>query len=222
MCADVRDATSVYLNALARVPDSLRLSFENLKALGPLPIEGKEITASILRTLKIYYEVGDEVKVFLNKRQRAVTADFFVETLLFYLKAFIETHKLGVVASSERKIEPRRGSLRPDISVWKGEDLVAVIECKTNLGWNRKGWKSDFLKREAEIHSDFPDAKCFLIVLTATNWPGFGKDPKVGDQYFTLSKDWPSHIDLEHAEASIENPIEPLLRHIKEVAQRKR
>ena len=221
MCADVRDATSVYLNALARLPDSLRLSFENLKALGPLPIEGKEVTASILRTLKIYYEVGDKVKVFLNKRQRAVTADFFVETLLFYLKAFIETHNLGLVASSEQNVKRQRGSLRPDISIWGAEKLVAVIECKTNLGWNRKGWKSDFLKREAEIHSDFPDAKCFLIVLTEVNWPGFDKDPKVGDQYFTLSKDWPPHVDLEHAEASIKNPIEPLLRHIKEVAQRK-
>lgn len=205
------DPIAEYLDCLHDLPRTLEESYEKLVRLGPLPIDGYYITALILRTVKTYYEGQNQTINFLNKRQRGATADFFVETFLFYLKAFIQTHNLPVVVLSEANIKRQRGSLRPDISVWQGDELVATIECKTNLGFNRHGWEEQFSERESRIHRDyFPNARCFLVVLTAVNWPGFKESPKIGDQYFTLSKAWPPHIDLDHIEDYIANPIEPL------------
>ena len=217
--ADMGSAVSQYLDALRQRASSLKLLYENLRRLGPLPVEGQEITTSILRTLKTYYDVEDEVKWFLGKRVRGDAADFFVEILLIYIRAFIETHNLALEAVSEKSIRAKRGSPRPDISVWQGEQLVAVIECKTNLGWNRHEWQNDFIKREDKIHGHFPDATCFLVVLTGVNWPGFKDNPRVGDQYFTLSKIWPSDVNLDHPEDSIRNPVEPLFRQLRDLGR---
>ena len=214
---DMGSAVSQYLDALRQRASSLKLLYENLRRLGPLPVEGQEITTSILRTLKTYFDVENEVKWFLGKRIRGDAADFFVETLLIYIRAFIETHSLAIEAVSEKSIRAKRGSPRPDISVWQGEQLVAVIECKTNLGWNRHKWERDFIEREDKIHGHFPNATCFLVVLTGINWNGFKGNPRVGDQYFTLSKVWPSDVDLDHPEDSIGDPVEPLFRKLRDL-----
>ena len=220
--ADMGSAVSQYLDSLSQRASSLKLLYENLRRIGPLPVEGQEITASILRTLKTYYDVENEVKWFLGKRVKGNAADFFVETLLIYIRAFIETHNLALEAVSEKSIIKKRGSPRPDITVWRGEQLVAVIECKTNLGWNRHKWERDFNKREDKIHGQFPNATCFLVVLTAINWFGFERNPRVGDQYFTLSKVWPSDVDLDHPEDSIGDPVEPLFRKLRDLGRQKK
>jgi hypothetical protein len=215
----MRSAVSKYLEALRERVSSLKLLYDNLTGLGPLPVEGQEVTTSILLTLKAYLAVEDDVKAFLDKRVRGHAADFFVETLLLYIRVFIQTHGLGLRALSEKSITTRRGSKRPDISIWQGDQLLAVIECKTNLGWNRYEWEKDFVEREVEVHRHFPFAKCFLVVLTEDNWPGFGDNPKVGDQYFALSKLWPSAVNLDQPEDSICNPVEPLFRQLRDLGR---
>ncbi len=216
MKTDARSAVSKYLEALRGRASSIKLLYQSLKQSGPLPIESQEVTTSILRTLKRHYEVEHEVKTFLGKRVRGHAADVFVETLLLYLRVFFETHDVGLTAVSERSISRRRGSIRPDISIWRGEQVIAIIECKTNFGWNRYGWPKYFRERELSVHHLFPSAKCFLVVLTEVNWPGFGGDPRVGDQLFTLCTVWPTDVSLDRPEASICDPIEPLLRQLKQ------
>lgn len=216
MKTDVRSAVSKYLDALRGRASSIKLLYESLKQSGPLPIEGQEVTTSILRTLKTHYDVEHEVKTFLGKRVRGHAADVFVETLLLYLRVFLETHGVELTAVSERSISRKRGSIRPDISIWRGEQLIATIECKTNFGWNRHGWEKYLRERESSVHHLFPFAKCFLVVLTEVNWSGFGSDPRVGDQLFTLCTVWPTDVSLDRPEASIRNPIEPLLRQLKQ------
>ena len=216
---EMRSAVSQYLEALRQRASSLKLLHDNLTGLGPLPVEGQEVTTSILLTLKAYLAVEDDVKAFLDKRVRGHAADFFVETLLFYIRVFIQTHGLGLRALSEKSITTKRGSKRPDISIWRGDQLVAVIECKTNLGWNRYEWEKDFEQREVEVHHHFPSAKCFLVVLTEVNWHGFGENPRVGDQYFALSKVWPSDVNLDHPEDSICNAVEPLFRQLRDLGR---
>jgi len=44
-------------------------------------------------------------------------------------------------------IRQKKGNIRPDISVWKNNKVVAIVECKTQLGWNRDKWEEDFKKR---------------------------------------------------------------------------
>jgi len=213
---DVRGAVSKYLEALRQRASSINLLYESLKQSGPLPIEDQEVTTSILRTLKTYYDVENEIKTILGKRVRGNAADVFVETLLLYLRVFFETHGVGLTALSEKSISRKRGSIRPDISIWRGEQLIATIECKTNFGWNRHGWETYLKERERRVYDLFRSAKCFLVVLTKVNWPGFGSDPRVGDQLFTLCAVWPTDVSLDHPEASIRNPIEPLLRQLKQ------
>jgi hypothetical protein len=76
--------------------------------------------------------------------------------------------------------------IRADISVWKGDDLLAVIECKTQLGRDRRKWREKFEKQEARLKKQRPHAKLFLLAMTEQNWGGFGDDPRRGKQFFAL------------------------------------
>ena len=203
-----------FLDALAQVPLALEASLRDLVARGPLDAGGTKITAAILLTLKARSDAQEAIKKLLNKTYAAGSSDFFVETVLFYIKAFLESHRLRLTASSERNLVARRGAVRPDISIWRDSNPVAVIECKTNLGWNREGWREDFEAREQAIHAEFPGVECFLVVLTNLNWPGFGDYPRIGTSAFTLSKSWPSEVNSNNVEAAILHPIEPLFRRL--------
>lgn len=115
--------------------------------------------------------------------------------------------------SQEKSIERKRGAIRPDISIWKGEEVIAIIECKTQLGWNREKWEEEFILREEKLKNKFPGAKAYLLVMSLSNWSGFGQNSNIGSKYFVLSKHWPA--DLSKAtEDSIEMPIEKLFKDI--------
>ena len=40
--------------------------------------------------------------------------------------------------------------LGPDISIWDNDKVIGIIECKTNLGWNRIRREDDFILKEYE------------------------------------------------------------------------
>jgi len=103
----------------------------------PLSLSKKEITKTILFRIKIYYETQNKIKKFLNKRYLSAASDFFVEAIIFYLKLILEKNKIDYEVHSERQIRQKRGAIRPDISVWKKDKVIAVLECKAQLGWNR-------------------------------------------------------------------------------------
>lgn len=111
------------------------------------------------------------------------------------------------------QLKKKRGAIRPDISVWKGDEVIAIIECKTQLGWNREKWEEDFLKREINLKEKFPKAKAYLLVMSLENWPGFGDNCNCGSKYFVLSKYWPGILSVVQADA-IEMPIEKLFENI--------
>lgn len=77
----------------------------------------------------------------MNKKLAPVAADFFVETILFYLKLILDKYKKNYEVFSERQIKHHQSYIKPDISIWDNDKVIAIIECKTNLGWNRKGWE---------------------------------------------------------------------------------
>ena len=87
-------------------------------------------------------------------------------------------------AHSERKINKDRNAIRPDISIWKKDKVVAIIECKTQLGWNRKDWEKHYGDRDRILKMDFPKAKSFLLVMTGQNWKGFGNHRYLSNKYF--------------------------------------
>lgn len=83
---------------------------------------------------------------------------------------------------------PSERIMRPDISIWRcdEDELVAAIECKTQLGRNRNGWLQEFEKEESRLKQQRPHAKLVLLAMTEQNWGGFGDDPRRGRQFFAL------------------------------------
>ena len=189
--------------------------YEEIKSNASISLEKRDITKAILLRMKVYYDVQDKIKKFLNKRYLPAASDFFVETIVFYLKVILDIEDIGLEVHSERQIRQKKGTIRPDISVWKNNKVVVIVECKTQLGWNRDKWEEDFKKRESKLKKEFPNAKAFLVVMTLKNWPGFHDDnKKVGEQYFTLSSIWPKNISLNKIDNVIMNPIEDLFKEI--------
>lgn len=196
---------------------SLQQHFDNLKKLleiaysrGAVNFKDDEISQAILLRLRSYYKHQNLIKQLLNKRRAAPASDFFVETVLFYLTVCLRIYKTDLQVQSEKQIRGR-GSPRPDISIWRNDDLIAAIECKTQLGWNRHRWREDFEKREARIKTLFPKAKCYLFVMTSKNWPGFGQNPDVGKKFFCLCNVWPDKIDDKKIKEQLLNPIDPMI-----------
>ncbi|MGB3346123.1 MAG: hypothetical protein WBA71_02550 [Candidatus Humimicrobiia bacterium] len=189
--------------------------YEKIKSNVSISLEEKDITKAILLRMKAYYDTQSKIKEFLNKRYLSAASDFFVEAIAFHLKLIFNKEGIDFDIHAERQIVPRLGAIRPDISVWKNDKVVAIIECKTQLGWNRDKWEEDFKKRESKLKDEFPNAKAFLVVMTSVNWSGFPDDNKnVGEQYFTLSSTWPTNISDDKINSVIMNPIEGLFKKI--------
>ncbi len=130
----VATGDDTFVRALARLPRALETAFDAVVAHGPLPTNGMEVTEAILRRMAAFYKANERIRDFLGKRYMAPAADFFVETIAFYLKALIETHQLNPQVASERQVRRARGSMRPDISLWQRDRCMACVECKTQLG----------------------------------------------------------------------------------------
>lgn len=191
--------------------NDLKKLFDEIVKDGKIDLKNNEISKAILIRLKYYYDYQKTIKEILNKRYASPAADFFVETVTFYLKTVFRIYDLPLEVHSERQIKRKRGSIRPDISVWRNNEVVAIIECKTQLGWNRHNWKDNFTEREEKFKKDFPNASAFLIVMTSLNWAGFGEDKNVGEKYFCLSNVWPTDVDTDKLNGYLLNPIEPII-----------
>tara|TARA_B110000879_G_C11061553_1_gene466917 strand:+ start:112 stop:1122 length:1011 start_codon:yes stop_codon:yes gene_type:complete len=179
--------------------------------------DSKELTVSIINRLKAYYNHGNDIKDLLDKNKLAPASDFFVEQVAFFVKLYLSKVNPGLVVCSERTVSLDKGYIIPDISIWNDKDeLVSIIECKTQLGFNRKNWYDDFISREKKI----PNTKCFYMVMTNNNWDGLadkvGEDYKKTKQFFCLLKDnkWPNE---EGAIESIDDTIEGLLLSLKKL-----
>ena len=166
--------------------------------------------------LKSFFLTQEQIKRSLQKVYAAPAADFFTETVCFFLKVALEKLDSSLSVASEKAVERKKGSMRPDISVWRGDTVIAAVECKTQLGWNRDGWLQDFEAREKRLKEQSPNARLFLLVMTGSNWPGFGKDRRVGKQFFVLlNKIWPNEFEVsESVNENIVHPIERLFREI--------
>lgn len=200
--------------SLGSLPTALRATWEEIRGAGPIDLAGTRVTEAILLRMAAHHRAQDEVKEFLAKRYKGASADFFVEAVLFWLRAVLCTHGSSLAAESERAVVARRGAMRPDISVWDGDKCVAFVECKTQLGWNRHSWEADFATRQLKIQEDHLGAHGFLVVMTAANWGGFGETDKLGSQYFVLSSSWPSGLTEDTVKDAIETPIESLFRQV--------
>jgi hypothetical protein len=213
------DADAAFRDALAQLPEALEESFRRLVAQGPLALHGTEITRAVLLRMAAFYQAQLRMMGFLGKHYMGAAADFFVETVVFFLRVLATTHQLDIEIAAERQIRRARGAMRPDISIWRDDKCLACIECKTQLGWKRHGWEAQFIERERRLLLDHTGACSFLLVLTAKNWGGFGTSPNVGKKYFVLSNVWPTGIDFDQLEDAVITPIESLFVRVVELAR---
>jgi len=201
-----------YQDYLLKQYDELHSLYNNIKLDDSLSLDTSDITKAILLRIKAFYETNNKIKKFLNKKYVPAGADFFVETVLFYLKLILDKYKNQYEVFSERPIKRHRGYMRPDISIWDNDKVIAIIECKTNLGWNRIRWEGDFINREKRLKEDFPEANAFLLIMTSKNWSGIPKGNKLGNKYFILSKGMQPHTNIENIGSAILTLIEDLFK----------
>lgn len=123
-----------------------------------------DITKAILKRMNSYYIYQQNLNDFYNRNIIPSGADFFTETVIFYLKVYFKLNSISYTIKSEVRISKK--SIRPDISIWDGDQVVAIIECKTQFGWSSDTWESSFLNRELKLKEINSTAKVFLLVLT--------------------------------------------------------
>jgi cob(I)alamin adenosyltransferase len=166
-----------------------------------------EFTQALALRMQAWYHAQRQIQAILPKDLAAPASDAFVEAVAFFLRVFLTKAAPHLRVAAER----RSGSLRPDVSVLRDDRLIAVIECKTNLGRSRQDWEANFLQREGQLSKLPSSPSVFLLVLTAKNWPGFGDDPRCGKKLFTLLDCWPSDVPLDDSVSPhLVNCIEPL------------
>lgn len=211
------EADAAYREALEAPGSYLAAAFEAANAAGPLELNGNDLTVATLLRLRSFFRTQESIEAQLDKVYASPAADFLVETLVFYLRVALARLAPEVSVASEKNIMRKRGSLRPDISIWREKNVVAAVECKTQLGWNRDGWLQDFEDRETRLREEHAEAKLFLLVMTASNWPGFGDDARVGQQFFVLLDDiWSRDFDENNPQTivhRVEALISEILRH---------
>jgi hypothetical protein len=212
------DADEPYRAALEGLVPALAASLERVLAAGPIDLSGTSVSEALILRLGSFYTAQEQIKLALGKRYIGAGADFFVESVLFYLRAVFQANGVELEAVAERTLRPLRGSMRPDISIWRADECVAIVECKTQLGWARNEWKDRFAEREARLAHEWPAAEAFLLVMTNDNWAGFGEDPLVGTKYFVLADVWPSKLPPDEVRAGIVTPLEALFGRIVQLA----
>ena len=96
---------------------------------------------------------------------------------------------LGVTSEKTVKL-PSGKYIKPDVGIWQKdqERLLATVECKTCLGYQRKTWMIDYEKRVADFASvGVSQSASILFVGTENTWGGFPKnDPRYRKTWFSL------------------------------------
>ena len=209
----LKDFDKTYLDSITETYEQLEKAYIEINNNYKFDLTKTEITETILERLKTYYLTQGKIKSFLDKRYLGAASDHFVESILFFLKLYFQSQGGHLQARSEKQIKKTKNAIRPDISIWRQDEVIAIIECKTQLGWNRDNWEEQYIDRDLKLKIDFPNAQSFLLLMTGLNWSGFGTHSYLNKKYFCLLNDiWP--ITYSTA-GQILTPIEGLLKQLK-------
>ena len=177
-------------------------------------VRSKAATIFVLSWMRDHFLFQKRFDALFQRSVMQGAADQFTAALALSLEMYLTANGTTSAVRSEVAMERRRGALRPDISVWDNhEAAVAVIECKTNFGYNRNGWAAQYYERTTRIHALFPDCLSTLCVLTKQNWERSWEQFKTSDlagrEWFCLTEVWPSDIG-DDCERDMIHPIESL------------
>ena len=166
-----------------------------------------EITDAIINRMDAFWAFHHYNKEVIGRETVTSSADFFTETCLFFIKAFFKNKY--EVKSEVNILKEKKGhsALKPDISIWKGEDLIAVIEIKVSDGFKREHIITHLEDREKSIKELYPDIFFGVIAFwnffdtSSEKWKKF----YIGLKIFINKKD---NHDHQNTDARVEDLLE--------------
>jgi len=170
-------------------------------------------TKFILTWMRSLGEFQTKFGKLFGRIKRPPKADEFTSALAICLEQFLAARGIAGRVGCEETTHRAKGAKRPDVSVYAHSgQLLATVECKTDLGWKRKEWKAQIEKRTEQMLAACPGSDSFLCVLTRKNWDysEFERSPLCGKQWFCLSNVPVGRISNPVADEDILLPIEPM------------
>lgn len=128
----------------------------------------------------------------LGRIKEPSVSEIVTESITMFVDSVVRTPQLrskNLSVLSEKNVRlPSGESRKPDVSIWDGEKMKVVIECKTCLGRRRKEWMDDFQKRVQEFSALGVDKSSMLLFVGTDNtWKGFPPgDVRVRQTWFSL------------------------------------
>lgn len=188
-----------------------------------ISLEGTEITKAVLLRVGSFYALQEHAKRILGTGAIGSGSQFFADSVYMYLKAVLATNQSRGDVRSEHPVTTRGGTIKPDISIWRGNTCVAAVECKTQMGWRRREWEQDFNARQKILSQQDPPADVFLVSLTNRGGPkALETSELLGRRYFILARDWPTGRSETEIEELIWTPLEALFKKLLVLARSSR
>jgi len=124
----------------------------------------------------------------LGRTKEPPMADVFTEATNMLVDSIVSGRDSSIKVFSEKNVKLKCGYRKPDVSIWKNDKLIGVVECKTCLGRRRDDWLNDYEKRVAELSElRLTESRVVLFVETEQTWQGFpASDPRTLKTWFTL------------------------------------
>lgn len=128
----------------------------------------------------------------LGRSKEPSVSEIVTESITMFVDSLTRTSELrhkNLSVFSEKNLKlPTGESRKPDISVWDGDKMKLVIECKTCLGHRRKEWMGDFEDRIREFSNFGIDPSSMLLFVGTDNtWKGFpAGDTRIRKTWFSL------------------------------------
>lgn len=170
-------------------------------------LEGNEITNAIFDRMMSFWHYHVQNCQDIGREINTVSADYFTETCLFFLKAIFKQHGLTVVSEKNIRIDKTTKVIRPDISIWKENKLIAVIELKVSDGWKGKTMVPHLDNRKIDIQNIWPNT--FFGVISF--WNCFGPGIHASDSEYIGLYDFAKDNDHKATGKTIEQLIKRIL-----------
>jgi len=183
----------------------------------PYDLTKDEITEAIIQRMYAFWHFSSRNNDLLGRRGNPVSADFFTESCLLFFKTYFEHERHGFKVKSEHNIDPapNRRLVKPDISIWKDDQLIATVELKVSHGWKGKSIEEHLRQREEKIIVLRPSAWFGVLVFWNYSQPDA---PQWGEKYFGLLN---HKKDFNHQRTSltVEHLMQKIEAHANEVVK---
>lgn len=178
--------TDKFAQAVENLRQAFLLAEVDFSVAGTIDLKAQDATNLILGRLAAYERLDSYIKVRVQKHLRGSLDHVMVETIAFFLRAYLKQNGIKHLdVHAEKTLKGKR----PDISIWKNQVVVASIEAKVQMGWGRSTVDAGFRKREQELLArGIPINNQFTVVATQVNWER-SKDPEWGNRWHVLTED---------------------------------